>query len=135
MPSVKIFATINNDRKAAACKTVAYLARGGSTAGIFDAARRMIFHKGTDSHDYKYGGAIWEECLAASDPRRAPACRRGHVPFARLKNERQPPDDPPARRWRRSWARHKTAQRTVTGYVAVVSGPSPYPLPNGEREN
>ena len=21
----------------------------------------MIFHKGTDSHDYKYGAAIWEE--------------------------------------------------------------------------
>jgi hypothetical protein len=29
----------------------------------------MIFHKGTDSHDYKYGAAIWEECLAASEPK------------------------------------------------------------------
>jgi hypothetical protein len=63
-----IFATINQDRAGAAVKTVAYLARGGSTARLFDAARRMIFHKGTDSHDYKYGAAIWEECLASSDP-------------------------------------------------------------------
>ena len=69
----EIFATINQDRGQAAAKTLAYLAKGGSTAHLFDAARRMIFHKGTDSHDYKYGAAIWEECLAASDPRwRAP---------------------------------------------------------------
>ncbi len=65
----EIFETINQDRGQAASKTLAYLARGGSTARLFDAARRMIFHKGTDSHDYKYGAAIWEECLAASDPR------------------------------------------------------------------
>ena len=65
----EIFATINQDRGQAAAKTLAYLAKGGSTAHLFDAARRMIFHKGTDSHDYKYGAAIWEECLAASDPR------------------------------------------------------------------
>ena len=41
----------------------------------FDAARRMIFHKGTDSHDYKYGAAIWEECLAVAEP-------RWHAPLA-----------------------------------------------------
>ena len=40
---------------------------------MFDAARRMIFHKGRDSHDYKYGAAAWEECVLASDPKwRAP---------------------------------------------------------------
>ena len=27
-----------------------------------------IFHKGRDSHDYKYGAAAWEECVLASDP-------------------------------------------------------------------
>jgi len=69
----EIFATISENRGRAAAKTMAYLARGGSPAHLFDAARRMIFHKGTDSHDYKYGAAIWEECLATSDPRwRAP---------------------------------------------------------------
>ena len=72
----EIFATINQDRGQAAAKTLGYLGRGGSAEHLFDAARRMIFHKGTDSHDYKYGAAIWEECLAASDPDGAPAGRR-----------------------------------------------------------
>lgn len=48
---------------------MAYLARGGSPDLIFDAARRMIFHKGLDSHDYKYGAALWEECLWSTDPK------------------------------------------------------------------
>ena len=56
----EIFATINDDRKKAGGKAMAYLARGGSPDLIFDAARRMIFHKGRDSHDYKYGAALWE---------------------------------------------------------------------------
>ena len=71
----EIFATINDNRGQAAAKTVAYLDRGGSTGRLFDAARRMIFHKGTDSHDYKYGAAIWEECRAASEP-------KWHAPLA-----------------------------------------------------
>jgi hypothetical protein len=65
----EIFSTINADRGQAAAKTVAYLAEGGSAERIFDASRRMIFHKGTDSHDYKYGAAIWEECLSTTDPK------------------------------------------------------------------
>jgi hypothetical protein len=28
----------------------------------------MIFHKGRDSHDYKFGAAAWEESLLASTP-------------------------------------------------------------------
>lgn len=65
----EIFAAINDDRKKAASKTVAYLGHGGSPDLIFDAARRMIFHKGRDSHDYKYGAALWEESLWATDSR------------------------------------------------------------------
>jgi len=65
----EIFATINEDRGRAAAKALAYLGRGGSGELLFDAARRMIFHKGTDSHDYKYGAAIWEESLAVSEPK------------------------------------------------------------------
>ena len=42
----EIFATINDDRKKAGGKAMAYLARGGSPDLIFDAARRLIFHKG-----------------------------------------------------------------------------------------
>jgi hypothetical protein len=71
-----VFATIDRGvetRAAAAAKTVGYLGAGGSADLLFAAARRMIFHKGRDSHDYKYGAAAWEECVLASDPKwRAP---------------------------------------------------------------
>jgi hypothetical protein len=65
----EIFDAINEDRGRAAAKAVTYLRQGGSADRLFDAARRMIFHKGTDSHDYKYGAAIWEEALAVSEPK------------------------------------------------------------------
>ena len=65
----EIFAAINTDRKKAGTMAMAYLARGGSPQLIFDAARRMIFHKGRDSHDYKYGAALWEETLWSTEPK------------------------------------------------------------------
>ena len=65
----EIFATISQDRKKAGTMALTYLARGGSPDLIFDAARRMIFHKGRDSHDYKYGAALWEETLWSSEPK------------------------------------------------------------------
>jgi hypothetical protein len=64
-----IFEAVSRDRKEAARKALGYLAAGGSTEAMFDAGRRLIFRKGRDSHDYKYGAAIWEECLLASDPK------------------------------------------------------------------
>ena len=63
----ELFATVSTDRTKAAGKAVTYLAGGGSPDLIFAAARRMIFHKGRDSHDYKYGAAAWEECRLATD--------------------------------------------------------------------
>src|SRR6185437_457835 len=72
----EIFATIDKSkesRAAAASKAVGYLNAGGSPDLLFASARRMIFHKGRDSHDYKYGAAAWEESVLASDPKwRAP---------------------------------------------------------------
>jgi hypothetical protein len=65
----EIFATINDDRTKAATKAMAYLSGGGPAELIFDAARRMIFHKGRDSHDYKYGAALWEEFLWSTEPK------------------------------------------------------------------
>jgi hypothetical protein len=65
----EIFATVNQDRKKAGAKALSYLAHGGSSDLIFDAARRMIFHKGRDSHDYKYGAALWEEFLWSTEPK------------------------------------------------------------------
>jgi hypothetical protein len=71
-----VFATIDRgieSKAAATAKAVGYLNAGGSTDLLFESARRMIFHKGRDSHDYKYGAAAWEECVLASDPKwRAP---------------------------------------------------------------
>ena len=68
-PSPRSSPPIGRDRRTAARKALGYLERGGSADLLFAAARRMIFHKGRDSHDYKYGAAVWEECLLASDPR------------------------------------------------------------------
>jgi hypothetical protein len=68
----EIFSTINDNRGKAGAKALAYLARGGSAELIFDAERRLIFHKGRDSHDYKYGAAVWEECLWSTEPKWRP---------------------------------------------------------------
>jgi hypothetical protein len=65
----EIFATIAKDRRQAAAKTMGYLASGGSADLVFAAARKFIFRKGRDSHDYKYGAAAWEEFRLASDPK------------------------------------------------------------------
>ena len=65
----EIFATVNEDRKQAAAKAQAYLGRGGSSDLFFDAARRMIFHKGAESHQYKYGAALAEEFLWSTEPK------------------------------------------------------------------
>jgi hypothetical protein len=64
-----IFATIGNSREEAARKTIAFLNAGGTDEAIFAAARRMIFLKGRDSHDFKFGAAAWEESLLASSPK------------------------------------------------------------------
>jgi hypothetical protein len=82
----ELFNDVSTDRTRAARKTVGYLERGGSSDLVFAAARRMIFHKGRDSHDYKYGAAVWEECQLAADPRwRTPlaAAVMAHVPGAK----------------------------------------------------
>jgi len=69
----EIFEAVSTDRAAAAKKTLGYLAAGGSPELVFDAARRLIFRKGRDSHDYKYGAAAWEEAVLTSDSKwRAP---------------------------------------------------------------
>ncbi len=75
-------------------KALGYLRAGGSTDLIFAAARRMIFHKGRDSHDYKYGAAAWEECVLGDRPEVAgPARRRHDVLRPRHQDPRQPPHE------------------------------------------
>ncbi len=65
----EIFAAAGKNRVEAASKAMAYMQDNGSPEAIYAAARRMILHKGRDSHDYKYGAAIWEEYRLTSDPK------------------------------------------------------------------
>jgi hypothetical protein len=65
----EIFETIGTSRDQAARKTLGYLRSGGSPSLLFATQRRMIFHKGRDSHDFKYGAAVWEEAQLTTEPR------------------------------------------------------------------
>lgn len=57
----EIFADMTTDRLKAARKISGYLQNGGSHRAIADVARRLIFAKGTNSHDYKYSSAVLED--------------------------------------------------------------------------
>jgi hypothetical protein len=64
---------------------IGYAEAGGDLEPLFREARRMVFFKGGDSHQYKFGAAAWEECLLSSDPAwRAPitAAMMFYVPGA-----------------------------------------------------
>ncbi len=52
---------ISNDRHAAAENLYGYLSSGGQTQSLIDAARLLIFFKGTNSHDYKFSSAAFED--------------------------------------------------------------------------
>jgi hypothetical protein len=58
----EIFDAVSKDRTEAARKTLAYLSGNpdGATA-LMAAARRLIFAKGRDSHDYKFSSAALED--------------------------------------------------------------------------
>jgi hypothetical protein len=56
-----IFRQIGSDRQSAARHVLAYLAGGGSAEDLINAARVVIFHKGRDSHDYKFSSAALED--------------------------------------------------------------------------
>jgi hypothetical protein len=66
VPAVEeILADISKDRIAAARKTIA-LASGSNVMPLMTAARRLIFSKGTDSHDYKFSSAALEDFYNAT---------------------------------------------------------------------
>ena len=56
-----IFDHISNDRMKAAEEVLGYLDAGNSASDIIDGARRLIFLKGHDSHDYKFSSAALED--------------------------------------------------------------------------
>lgn len=59
---VEIFEDVSKDRLMAARKMLAYLEReDADTGAIAAAARRLIFLKGNNSHDYKFSSAVLED--------------------------------------------------------------------------
>jgi hypothetical protein len=62
----EIFAGLNEDRLAAARRTLDFLDAGGDPKLFTDAAQRLIYMKGTDSHDYKFSSAIIEDYKSLS---------------------------------------------------------------------
>lgn len=57
----EILADISRDRAAAAGKIVTYIQGHPEPKELMDAARLLIFLKGTNSHDYKFSSAILED--------------------------------------------------------------------------
>lgn len=56
-----IFSEIDGDRLTAARKALGYLQNGHSPKEFIDTARRFIFLKGSNSHDYKFSSAVLED--------------------------------------------------------------------------
>ena len=57
----EICADIGRDNPSAARRVLGYLARGSSPKALIDAANRLVFLKGNDSHDYKFTAAVLED--------------------------------------------------------------------------
>ena len=57
----EIFADVSRDRMAAARKTLAWLDAHPDPQAFIDAARVLIFLKGSNAHDYKFSSAVLED--------------------------------------------------------------------------
>jgi hypothetical protein len=66
----EIFADVGRDktRLDSARKTLAWLQDNPDPRPFADAARRLIFLKGRDSHDYKFSSAVLEDCQFMAPP-------------------------------------------------------------------
>lgn len=56
-----IFSTATHDRMGAAQMALEYLGRTHSARELITAARRLVFLKGNDAHDYKFSSAVLED--------------------------------------------------------------------------
>jgi hypothetical protein len=56
-----VFANVGKDRPAAAGRALAYLDGGGDPGALMNQARRWVFLKGNDAHDYKFSSAVLED--------------------------------------------------------------------------
>ena len=64
----EIFFDISRDRLTASRKVLAYIKDHPSPASFAGAARRLIFLKGTNAHDYKFSAAVLEDYERLSPP-------------------------------------------------------------------
>ncbi|HVR84560.1 MAG TPA: hypothetical protein VMU54_09630, partial [Planctomycetota bacterium] len=65
-PLEEIFADVSRDKMSASRKVLGYLKEGGDPKALIDEARRLIFQKGQDAHDYKFSTAILEDSVLLS---------------------------------------------------------------------
>ena len=56
-----VFDELKKDRNHAAAQILAYAKTGGDPSTFFDAARHLIFTKGTDAHDFKFAASAFED--------------------------------------------------------------------------
>lgn len=61
-----VFEGLADDRSRAAAQTLAFAQGGGDPNTFFDAARHLIFMKGTDAHDFKFAASAFEDIQHAS---------------------------------------------------------------------
>jgi hypothetical protein len=64
----EIFGDVGPNSASAAGKVLTYLAAKGDPAALMDAARLLVFFKGTDAHDYKFSSAVIEDYARISPP-------------------------------------------------------------------
>ena len=64
----EIFADVSDDKLSASRKIISYLGTNPDAKPLVDAARRLIFLKGRDSHDYKFSSAVLEDYNAMNAP-------------------------------------------------------------------
>ncbi len=62
----QIFSELSQNRLQASASLYRFLRHGGSPYKIMDEARRLIFLKGSDAHDYKFSSAVLEDFHAVS---------------------------------------------------------------------
>jgi hypothetical protein len=67
----EIFKDVSGDRMAAARKLLAYMKTNPEPAEFINTARRLVFLKGRDSHDYKFSSAVLEDFYHISPALRA----------------------------------------------------------------
>ena len=63
----EVFAEVSKDKMSASKKVLGYLKEsGGDAKSLINEARRLIFVKGQDAHDYKFSAAILEDSATLS---------------------------------------------------------------------